>query len=1010
MPTPPYMFRRLPNRSPLVIPSALVLLLAPLLLLVSQTPSAQAQRAIVATHALKLTPTTNTEAPGAQTAVDTGQLPVSQPLTVTLRLAPTPDQTAALDQLLAAQTTTASPKFHQWLTPQQFAASFGASDAALATLTAWAQSQGLTVASISAGKTRLTLSGTTGQLQTAFATSLHSYLVSGAVHYANVAQPTLPLSIAPLVASVAGLDDIPAASTTSVSASTTTSHTAALLGSTTDPLSSAASAIDANTASILTFTTNACSTDYSQSDIDAYRAAFRQANAQGITILATSACGSRGTGSFPASLPEVTALTLAPDTSTFTAIEPRPSWQVATGLPADGNRDEPDLTTTSVVAFSQTLTAIQQQANARQGNINATLYSLATTPDLYTQPDGAATGTWESSTGLGVVDLAVLAKVYPKTTGALTTTVSLTSSSYAITYGQPITLTSKVLAPVYGTASISGTVTFTSSTQGVLGSATVDNTGTATLNVTTPLNVGTYNVTASYAGDANYAPSTSASAVIITVSIVNATLVATIAPQSAPYGSTATVTATVTLPNSSASPTGTVSAQIQGITGALYSATLSPNPGGNSATANINIDVPAPNSAPYTVSVTCAGNQNFQCQTPATPTFTAVKGNTSVTVSVNPAAPQAGFPVTITATVNNNGNGQLIYTFSGSVSFFDNGKLLATAAVGTNQATITKTLAGNVQHNIIATYSGDGNWNGSSSAAQSVTPTLLPSTLTLTANTVNTLAGANVVFTATVFTTITNTVGPTGTVTFYDTFNNQVVQLGTASSVTPNGPNQSIAIFTTTGLLAGVHSVYAVYNGDANFSPATAATLSVNVTDYTITAIPQTLTLKAGQSGQVVLLVGLVGGFNGSVTFGCTPPSGAEATCSFSQVSLQGGGSTTMSITTTAAQAKQGTQHASRQSPWRLATGSTLAMLLCFLLPRRRRALPFLIASLLAVSLSTTLGCGIGLVNGDTPPSNGGPTTDPGTPLGSQIFTITTAGSDGINTVRHTYQYQVTIQ
>jgi hypothetical protein len=36
--------------------------------------------------------------------------------------------------------------------------------------------------------------------------------------------------------------------------------------------------------------------------------------------------------------------------------------------------------------------------------------------------------------------------------------------------------------------------------------------------------------------------------------------------------------------------------------------------------------------------------------------------------------------------------------------------------------------------------------------------------------------------------------------------------------------------------------------------------------------------------------------------------------------------------------------------------------------------------------------------------------TDPGTPLGTQSFTITTAGTDGVNTARHDYQYQVTIQ
>ncbi len=52
--------------------------------------------------------------------------------------------------------------------------------------------------------------------------------------------------------------------------------------------------------------------------------------------------------------------------------------------------------------------------------------------------------------------------------------------------------------------------------------------GIATLNVTTPLNVGTYNLTANYSGDSNYSGSASTSSVIVTVSIVNATLSATI--------------------------------------------------------------------------------------------------------------------------------------------------------------------------------------------------------------------------------------------------------------------------------------------------------------------------------------------------------------------------------------------------------------------------------------------------------------------------------------------------
>jgi hypothetical protein len=974
------------------------------LFLLAPSATLQAQRVTVISPAQSLV---NIDA-SASAPVDAGPLPTSQPLQVTLRIAPSPARTAALDQLLADQTDTTSPNYHKWITPQQFATNYGATDDQISTLTTWAQSQGLTVQAISTGKTRLTLSGSVAQVQQAFAVSFHHYLLAGAVHYANTPNPSVPFTIAPLIASVSGLDDLPSSATTTVSTTTIASAT-----TTADPLAMAASAVDANTAPVITFTTNACSTDFAQSEIDAYRAIFQQANAQGITVLATSSCGTRGTGSFPASLSEVTALTVDPTASFFTAIAPRPSWQVAPGLPADGNRHEPDLTTTSVTAFNQTISKILLQSGSRQGNINARLYTLGTTPGLYTQPDNAAPGTWESGTGLGVVDLAVLAKVFPRATGTFATTTSLSASSYGVTYGQAITFTSKVLAPVYTTASPTGTVTFVSSTQGTLGSATIDGTGTATLVMSTPLNVGTDSITATYSGDSNYATSSSAPPIILTVSIANAVVTASISPTTnVPYGSTATVTATVTLPSSGGAPSGTVSAAVQGITSAVYTATLTPNPGGNSGTANIVVAAPPPGT--YQVQVTCAGSTNYLCQTPANVSFSTVKGNTITTVTTTPAAPQAGQPVTVTAVISDNGNGPGPYSFTGNMTFYDNGKIIATGAVGTNQASASITLSGNVTHNIVASYSGDTFWNASTSTPQAVNPTLLPSNLTLASNVSSALAGVNIVFTATVYTTVGNTVGPTGTVSFYDTYNGSIVQLGGAAGavvLTPNGPTQSIARFTTTGLLAGGHSVYAVYNGDANFGPANSSTLPLTITDFNLTMIPQTLTLKAGQTGQVVILLGLVGGFNGTVSFGCTPPSNSEATCSFSNATLSGGGSTTMSIATTAPStslAKGSGQQASGGS-WRLATGSAMAMLFCFAIPRRRRTLPLLFSALLALSVTAGLGCGVG---GTATPPSSPPTTpsDPGTPSGTQIFTITSAGFDGVSTVRHIYQYQVTIQ
>ena len=953
-------------------------------------------------------------------AVDAGPVPGSQPLSLTIRLAMPSDRSAALDQLLVQQATSSSSSYHHWLSSQQFGEQFGAADEEIATVTAWLQSQGLSVDSVSAGKTRILVSGTAAQVQTAFSVTLRQYQKAGAVYFANSNQPSVPQAIASLVAGVSGLDDMPAAAPVTI-ATVSTSGTAAVASSAdqlADPLVIAASAVDANAAPILALSTNACSTDYIQSDYAAYHDLLRQANAQGMTVLATSACGVRGTGSFPASLAEATAVTVTPVTAPFVGIALRPGWQSAPGLPADTSRHETDLTTSSLSAFAQTMNTIVQQNGNRLGNINTTLYALAPAKGLYTQPDATSAtvaGTWEPSTGLGVVDLSKLLKVYPRDTGAGATTISLTSSAGAnsIAYGTPLTLTATVAPTVTGGTAPSGTVSFTfASSQGSSISSAPLVGGTATLTVNA-LNVDSYSITASYNGDANYGPSSTVSnKVTVSVVIVNANLAATIAPTAnVPYGATATATATVTLPTAAATPTGPVSAQIEAA-GSSFTATLSPNPGGNSATANILISVPPPGS--YLVQVSCAGNLNFQCQTPVNIPITTVKGFTLVTVAVNPAAPQAGEPITLTATVNNAGNGTGAYSFTGNIIFYDNGKILAQAAVGSNQATATVTLSGTVSHTIVAAYSGDANWNASTSAGQSVTPTLLSSTVTLSSNvgaSSPALTGVNTVLTATVFTATQTAIQGTGTVAFYDTYNGTVLTLG-VSTLVPNGPNQSTALLSTTGLPGGANSVYAVYGGDSNFGPANSPTLALTYSDFSVTMIPQTLTISRGQNGQAVLLVGTVSGFNGSVTFGCTPPPNTETTCSFSPISVSGGGSTTMTIQTTAPVAAATTSTSAalrtqRKPEWTILTGASLAVLFCFAVPRRRRV-PTLLLLLCAVGLTSGMGCGQG-ASGSPSASSSAP-SDPGTPLGTQMFTITTAGSDGISTVRHNYQYQVTIQ
>ena len=791
-----------------------------------------------------------------------------------------------------------------------------------------------------------------------------------------------------------------------------------------DDLSTIAAAVDANSSPVLTLSTAACASDRTQSEIAAYRSLFRQASAQGITVLATSSCQTSATG-FPANLAEVTAFaTSARETSTTNPdLEPRPSWQAAPGLPTDALRHEPDLTTTSPAAFAQAVVMLNQETGNRLGNINATLYALAKTPGLYTQPDSTTNtppaGDWEPTTGLGVVDLPTLLKVYPRTSG-ITTKTSLISSTYAVNYGNPFTLTSNVqvtgvIPPVTPTSPYppapTGIVTFTASSQGILGTSGIDGSGTATLD-SGVLPVGAYVLTASYSGDAYYAASSSTSNVTITVSLVNAKLVATLSPTSnVPYGSTATVTATVTLPGSSAAPSGPVSARINGVTGANFSATLSPNPGSNSATANIVLSMPSPGS--YGVEVTCAGSSNFQCQTPVNIPLTTVKGYTSTTVSVTPAAPQAGQPISLTATVVNSGNGTGTYTYGGSISFFDSGKLIAAAPVATNQATTTTSLSGTRAHNITAVYTGDSNWNTSTSGAVAVLPTILPDELTLSTN-VNgssSLSGINIIFTGSISTTITYQSGPSGTVTFFDTFNNSVVQLGNPSALVANGPYASIGIFTTTGLQPGVHRIYAQYSGDDNYAPAISPVITLSLSDFNLTMTPATLNLTQGKSAQVTAILGASGGFTGTVSLGCTPPGSSEATCNISPSTISIGQSATINVTTTAPRAVPSHHQASLIRGWSATAGASLATLLFFLLPTtRRRRLSTLLLALIAVSLTANLGCGLGTTTTTPPGDTGSNPSDPGTPLGTQNYTITAAGSDGVNTVRHTYQYQVTVQ
>ena len=132
------------------------------------------------------------------------ELPMERMLLVLTRDAATE---FSLQSLIARQQDKSSPHFHAWLSPGQFGERFGASKADLQTLTEWLRSHGFRVNRVGQGGMTIEFSGTAGQVKEAFRTPIHSYLVNGEKHYANVADPQIPAALAPVVAGINTLHD-----------------------------------------------------------------------------------------------------------------------------------------------------------------------------------------------------------------------------------------------------------------------------------------------------------------------------------------------------------------------------------------------------------------------------------------------------------------------------------------------------------------------------------------------------------------------------------------------------------------------------------------------------------------------------------------------------------------------------------------------------------------------------------------------------------------------------------
>jgi hypothetical protein len=366
------------------------------------------------------------------------------------------------------------------------------------------------------------------------------------------------------------------------------------------------------------------------------------------------------------------------------------------------------------------------------------------------------------------------------------TTATLQSSVNPSQYGQSLSITATLANNGGGTPA--GNVTLLDGGNAIA-TGVLDPNGRSTFAISS-LTVGTHQLTASYDGDSASAPSVSP----VLAQVVNkADQTIDFAPLAGKSYGDAPFTVTAT-----ASSTLAVTFAVSG------ACTIA----GNTVTIV--------STGSCTVTASQAGSDNYNAAAPVSRSFNITKAAQS---AVTVTAPSDGtYAQTGLSASASGGSGTGAYSFSAGSS------TACTVNAVTGAIAVT---SGTGTCAITASRAGDTNYNDSAaSAPATVNIHKAPITAAAVTSTVNpSIYGQPVIFGA----AVSSTRGvPTGTTSFLD----GAVNLGSA------GLNaQGQAALPSAALLPGVHSITAVYNGDANFLGATSSPLPQNVAPANTTTI-----------------------------------------------------------------------------------------------------------------------------------------------------------------------------
>ena len=318
---------------------------------------------------------------------------------------------------------------------------------------------------------------------------------------------------------------------------------------------------------------------------------------------------------------------------------------------------------------------------------------------------------------------------------------------------------------------------------------------------TSSLSVGSHNIQAFYSGDSNYAASTSN--IVVQKVHYDTTIALTSSLNPSNAGQSVTFKTTVS-PN--AAP-GSVTFY-DGAT-SLGSASLS---SGSASISTTKLTV-----GYHNITAVYSGNNNYAGST-SNVVIQKVRGSTACTWPTKPSPCYFGQTCNFTVQigVQSPGTG----TPTGTITFYDGSNNIGTGSWSGSMAVLNCLLSIG-SHNITAKYSGDDNFDGSTSSAVTETVNKASTTINLTSSLNPAKSGNTVTFTAKVIWSGAGT--PTGTVTFKDNTTGKTLGTGTVNS-------SGQASCSTSSLTVTTHSIVAVYGGDTNFSGSTSSAISQVIT------------------------------------------------------------------------------------------------------------------------------------------------------------------------------------